>query len=77
MIVRCMKAMAIAVCIAGATLTYASSSASAATRATGRIDECKATCSGGSCSAETSWYEFFSDCTCNCGTDGRPKCGCD
>jgi hypothetical protein len=74
MVVRYLKAAAIAACVAGGALMLTSQSANARSAA---LDSCSATCSAGSCSAQTSWYEFFSDCACNCGTDGRPKCGCD
>jgi len=77
MIARCVKAAAIAACFAGGALVLASQSASAASGRGAALDGCSASCSGGSCSAQTSWYEFFSDCACGCGADGRPKCGCD
>lgn len=75
MIARFTKMVAIAACMTGGALMAASQSANATSAAT--LDSCSATCSGGSCSAQTAWYEFFSDCACNCGTDGRPRCGCD
>lgn len=41
------------------------------------FDSCNATCgSGGGCSASSSWYQFWEDCSCGCTSSGTALCSC-
>lgn len=40
-------------------------------------DACQVSCSRGSCSAASSIWQFWEDCTCSCTPEGWGRCGCD
>jgi hypothetical protein len=63
--------------IAGLMLSATSRLALAGSVSRTALDSCFVNCgNGGACNASTSWYNFWDDCTCTCGTGGNAVCQC-